>query len=179
MTLLAAGNALNFPCAPWARLSASGAWCSGITSASHAEGPGFKSQCVQFLPGKPPARSSDGLHRTWSTGDNSTASCAKRTSANQLKHLTAHCSPPLRVTETPTYTGHDIGTASMRCRGAKLLKSASRFGLGLRGAPESPALAGARQGGGLNPQRCGQSRRAPRCATWFRAEVVGTGRRPC
>lgn len=25
---------------------ASGAWCSGITSASHAEGPGFKSQCV-------------------------------------------------------------------------------------------------------------------------------------
>ena len=23
-----------------------GAWCSGITSASHAEGPGFKSQCV-------------------------------------------------------------------------------------------------------------------------------------
>ena len=27
----------------------SGAWCSGITSASHAEGPGFKSQCVHFL----------------------------------------------------------------------------------------------------------------------------------
>ena len=25
---------------------ASGTWCSGITSASHAEGPGFKSQCV-------------------------------------------------------------------------------------------------------------------------------------
>ena len=24
-----------------------GTWCSGITSASHAEGPGFKSQCVQ------------------------------------------------------------------------------------------------------------------------------------
>ena len=24
----------------------SGTWCSGITSASHAEGPGFKSQCV-------------------------------------------------------------------------------------------------------------------------------------
>ena len=23
-----------------------GTWCSGITSASHAEGPGFKSQCV-------------------------------------------------------------------------------------------------------------------------------------
>ena len=27
----------------------SGTWCSGITSASHAEGPGFKSQCVHFL----------------------------------------------------------------------------------------------------------------------------------
>ena len=27
--------------------SASGTWCSGITSASHAEGPGFKSRCVQ------------------------------------------------------------------------------------------------------------------------------------
>ena len=25
-----------------------GTWCSGITSASHAEGPGFKSQCVQY-----------------------------------------------------------------------------------------------------------------------------------
>ena len=26
-----------------------GTWCSGITSASHAEGPGFKPQCVHFL----------------------------------------------------------------------------------------------------------------------------------
>ena len=26
-----------------------GTWCSGITSASHAEGPGFKSQCVHIL----------------------------------------------------------------------------------------------------------------------------------
>ena len=26
-----------------------GSWCSGITSASHAEGPGFKSQWVHFL----------------------------------------------------------------------------------------------------------------------------------
>ena len=26
-----------------------GTWCSGITSASHAEGPGFKSQCVHFV----------------------------------------------------------------------------------------------------------------------------------
>ena len=25
-----------------------GSWCSGITSASHAEGPGFKSQWVHF-----------------------------------------------------------------------------------------------------------------------------------
>ena len=25
-----------------------GTWCSGITSASHAEGPGFKSQCVHL-----------------------------------------------------------------------------------------------------------------------------------
>ena len=27
---------------------AEGTWCSGITSASHAEGPGFKSQCVHL-----------------------------------------------------------------------------------------------------------------------------------
>ena len=27
-------------------LKSQGTWCSGITSASHAEGPGFKSQCV-------------------------------------------------------------------------------------------------------------------------------------
>lgn len=26
-----------------------GTWCSGITSASHAEGPGFKSQCVHLF----------------------------------------------------------------------------------------------------------------------------------
>ena len=26
-----------------------GTWCSGVTSASHAEGPGFKSQCVHFV----------------------------------------------------------------------------------------------------------------------------------
>ena len=26
-----------------------GTWCSGITSASHAEGPGFKSQCVHIF----------------------------------------------------------------------------------------------------------------------------------
>eukprot|EP00971_Amphidinium_carterae_P050359 992139-Amphidinium_carterae.1 len=29
-----------------------GTWCSGITSALYGEGPGFKSQCVQFLPGR-------------------------------------------------------------------------------------------------------------------------------
>ena len=29
--------------------SSSGSWCSGITSASHAEGPGFKSQWVHFV----------------------------------------------------------------------------------------------------------------------------------
>jgi hypothetical protein len=28
----------------------SGSWCSGITSASHAEGPGFKSQWVHLIP---------------------------------------------------------------------------------------------------------------------------------
>ena len=28
-----------------------GTWCSGITSASHAEGPGFKSQCVHLKGG--------------------------------------------------------------------------------------------------------------------------------
>ena len=30
------------------RTSPRGTWCSGITSASHAEGPGFKSQCVHL-----------------------------------------------------------------------------------------------------------------------------------
>ena len=29
--------------------SSLGTWCSGITSASHAEGPGFKSQCVHIF----------------------------------------------------------------------------------------------------------------------------------
>ena len=29
-----------------------GTWCSGITSASHAEGPGLKSQCVHLLVGQ-------------------------------------------------------------------------------------------------------------------------------
>ena len=29
-------------------LAPGGTWCSGITSASHAEGPGFKSQCVHL-----------------------------------------------------------------------------------------------------------------------------------
>ena len=28
-----------------------GTWCSGITSAPHAEGPGLKSQCVHFILG--------------------------------------------------------------------------------------------------------------------------------
>ena len=35
-------------------IAAKGTWCSGITSASHAEGPGFKSQCVHFTPSAPP-----------------------------------------------------------------------------------------------------------------------------
>ena len=30
-------------------VSSLGTWCSGITSASHAEGPGFKSQCVHIF----------------------------------------------------------------------------------------------------------------------------------
>jgi hypothetical protein len=34
---------LRGKCVTW------GTWCSGITSASHAEGPGFKSQCVHML----------------------------------------------------------------------------------------------------------------------------------
>ena len=29
--------------------SLTGTWCSGITSAPHAEGPGFNPQCVHFL----------------------------------------------------------------------------------------------------------------------------------
>ena len=31
-----------------------GTWCSGITSASHAEGPGFKSQCVHLCRARGP-----------------------------------------------------------------------------------------------------------------------------
>ena len=34
--------------AVWPRPSP-GTWCSGITSASHADGPGFKSQCVHII----------------------------------------------------------------------------------------------------------------------------------
>ena len=33
---------------PSNRRRLSGTWCSGITSASHAEGPGFNPQCVHF-----------------------------------------------------------------------------------------------------------------------------------
>ena len=33
-----------------------GTWCSGITSASHAEGPGFKSQCVHLTKRRPTER---------------------------------------------------------------------------------------------------------------------------
>ena len=40
--------------ATWDYTVAKGTWCSGITSASHAEGPGFKSQCVHFTPSAPP-----------------------------------------------------------------------------------------------------------------------------
>lgn len=35
------------------RARSPGSWCSGITSASHAEGPGFKSQWVHSLPASP------------------------------------------------------------------------------------------------------------------------------
>ena len=34
-------------------LPVKGTWCSGITSASHAKGPGFKSQCVHLFVGHP------------------------------------------------------------------------------------------------------------------------------
>ena len=36
-------------CSVLLRCNQVGTWCSGITSASHAEGPGFKSQCVHIL----------------------------------------------------------------------------------------------------------------------------------
>ena len=32
----------------WMQFLTEGTWCSGITSASHAEGPGFNPQCVHF-----------------------------------------------------------------------------------------------------------------------------------
>ena len=35
------------------RARSPGSWCSGITSASHAEGPGFKAQWVHSLPASP------------------------------------------------------------------------------------------------------------------------------
>ena len=35
----------------WRFIMIKGTWCSGITSASHAEGPGFKSQCVHLCLG--------------------------------------------------------------------------------------------------------------------------------
>ena len=37
---------LQFTCTEVPTQCPPGTWCSGITSASHAEGPGFKSQCV-------------------------------------------------------------------------------------------------------------------------------------
>ena len=38
-------------CRQLLRRAAKGTWCSGITSAPHVEGPGFKSQCVQICTG--------------------------------------------------------------------------------------------------------------------------------
>ena len=59
-----------------------GTWCSGITSASHAEGPGFKSQCVHIFVASrsihvPPATSHQALclpsvtanRRIWTKSD--------------------------------------------------------------------------------------------------------------
>ena len=40
-----------------------GSWCSGITSASHAEGPGFKSQWVQAYADQLPSRGFRGVNR--------------------------------------------------------------------------------------------------------------------
>ena len=40
-----------------------GTWCSGITSASHAEGPGFNPQCVQYFKGHQSFRKGKNLSR--------------------------------------------------------------------------------------------------------------------
>jgi hypothetical protein len=45
-----------------------GTWCSGITSASHAEGPGFKSQCVHFPSKSRNARGMGSGHKGGSGG---------------------------------------------------------------------------------------------------------------
>ena len=39
---------IHMPCCVCSLVSALGQWCSGITSAPHAEGPGLKSQCVHW-----------------------------------------------------------------------------------------------------------------------------------
>ena len=44
----------------WFWLWSEGTWCSGITSASHAEGPGFNPQCVHFF--QAPILDSDIIH---------------------------------------------------------------------------------------------------------------------
>jgi hypothetical protein len=53
-----------FPKPPWRLSFQWGTWCSGITSASHAEGPWFKSQCVHVLESlRPVARRKDNWPR--------------------------------------------------------------------------------------------------------------------
>ena len=41
-----------------------GGWCSGVSSASHAEGLGFKSQCVHLLAVSPPRVRHEGYSRS-------------------------------------------------------------------------------------------------------------------
>ena len=52
---------------PTEQNNAKGTWCSGITSASHADGPGFKSQCVHSLLHRipPPPTPHPPPNKTW------------------------------------------------------------------------------------------------------------------
>ena len=47
LPLICVVNIWSHRCGPCNWLYQLGTWCSGITSASHAEGPGFNPQCVQ------------------------------------------------------------------------------------------------------------------------------------
>ena len=68
-----------------------GTWCSGITSASHAEGPGFKSQCVHFA-------QIASTFKPYATEQQSSASAGNRTRVTSMATMYSTTRPLMLLT---------------------------------------------------------------------------------